>query len=124
MPGTLQTGLTLFHRVGLLALSVLFVLLVLELVRRGLLKERYALLWLTVSLFGVFVGVFPKTIVWLSGLLHVQFLTVLFVMSFLFLLGLVLAFSITISRQTERNRELAQELALLAHEVKKTENRQ
>ena len=33
--------------------------LILELVRRGRLKERYALLWLATALFTLFLGVFP-----------------------------------------------------------------
>jgi len=103
------------HRIGLLILSLLLLGLVLELVRRGALKEKYALLWLATSLFGLVMGVFPGLIVRLSKLLHFQFVTVLFVLSFLFILGLVLSFSVVISRLSERNRELTQEVALLAH---------
>jgi len=42
-------------------------------------------------------------------------------LSFLFLLGIVLGFSVIISRLSERNRKLAQELALLAHRVERLE---
>ncbi len=107
------------HRVALLVLSLLLLGLVLELVRRGLLKERYALLWLVTSLAGLGVGLFPKAIIKLAQLMHFQFLTVVFVLAFLFLLGLVLSFSIVISRLSERNRELTQEVALLANELKR-----
>jgi len=85
-------------------------------VRRGHLRERYALLWLATSLFGLVVGLFPNLIVYFSRLMHFQFLTLLFVVSFLFLLGLVLSFTVVISRQSERNRKLTQEVALLANE--------
>ena len=113
----------MFHRVGLMVLSLLLLILILELVRRRRFKERYALLWLATAGCGVIVGLFPGIIVWLSKVMHVQFLTVFFVLAFLFLLGLVLSFSIVISSLSEQNRELAQELALLANRLKETETR-
>lgn len=111
----------LVHSLGLLALSVMLLVLVLELVRRGLLKERYALLWLATSLVGLAVGIFPNVIVVLSRALHFQYLTVLFIISFIFTLGLILTFSVVISRLVERNRVLTQEVALLATKVKTLE---
>lgn len=108
-----QVGFYPAHRVGLLIVSVLLAMAVFELVRRGRLKERYALLWLGVSAAGLVVGIFPQLIVWISVRFGFQYLTVVYVFSFLFLLGIVLAFSVVISRLTERNRDLAQEVALL-----------
>lgn len=105
------------HRVGLLCVSMAFMGLVLELVRRGHLKERYALLWLAAAVAGLFVGLFPRLIVWMSGAFGFQYLTVFYVTSFLFLLLLVLAFTVIISKLTERNRALAQEIALLAQRL-------
>lgn len=111
------------HRIALLLISLFVLAIVLEIVRRGLLKERYALLWLAAAGLGLVFGVFPRLIVLLSHVLHVQYLTLLFALSFAFLLGLVLSFSAVISRQTERTRELTQEVALLAHQVKELEKR-
>lgn len=118
-----QVGFLLVHRIGLLGVSLLLVLLVLELVRRGHLKERYALLWLGVSGAGLVVGLFPGTIVSISLLLNFQYLTVVYVASFLFLMVIVLVFSIVISRMTERNRDLAQEIALLSRRLEDLETR-
>jgi len=123
MPGGEQLGIQLVHRVGLLLLSLVLLGLVLELVRRRLLKERYALLWLAASGAGLLVGLFPGSIVLLSKSLHFQYLTLIVVISFLFLLGLVLSFTVVISRLSERNRQLTQEVALLANELKKLEER-
>ena len=116
-----QLNMESIHSVALLALSVLLLLLVLELVRRGLLKERYALLWLGTSLFGLIIGIFPDTIVLLSRVLHFQYLTVLFVLSFIFTMGLILTFSVVISRLSERNRILTQEVAILAGKITELE---
>ncbi|MEA3365683.1 MAG: DUF2304 domain-containing protein [Candidatus Hydrogenedentes bacterium] len=124
MTGDAQMGFQTAHRIGLAAVSILLLLLVLELVRRGLLKERYALLWLATAVFGLVIGIFPRIIVVLADVLNFQYLTVFFVLSFIFGLGLVLAFSIVVSRLVERNRRLTQEVALLSHTVKQLERRQ
>lgn len=117
-----QTGFTTPHRVALLALSVMLLVMILELVRRGRFKERYALLWLASALLGLMVGVFPGIIVWIARILHVQFLTVVFGLAFVFFLGLILSFCVVISQLSEQNRELAQELALLENRVKTLED--
>jgi MFS family permease len=109
------------HRVGLLVVSLTFMLLVLELVRREHLKERYALLWLAAATCGLGVGIFPGLITFTSGVFGFQYLTVFFVGSFLFLLMLVLAFTVVISKLSERNRMLAQEVALLTRRVEELE---
>lgn len=117
-PAAIQTG----HRIALLVLSLLLFGFVLELVRRDLLKERYALLWLATSLFGLVIGIFPSLIIRFSNLVRFQMLTALFVLAFVFTLAIVLGFSVIISRLTEHNRRLAQELALLANRVERCED--
>lgn len=118
-----QIGLYGSHRIALLILSVALLLLVLELVRRNLLRERYALLWLATSLVGLVVGLFPNLIVQFSNWMRFQYLTALFFLTFIFVLALVLAFSVVLSRQSERNRRLAQEVALLQHRLRRLERR-
>lgn len=117
-PAAIQTG----HRIALLVLSLLLFGFVLELVRRDLLKERYALLWLATSLFGLVIGIFPSLIIRFSNLVRFQMLTALFVLAFVFTLAIVLGFSVIISKLTEHNRKLAQELALLANRVERHED--
>ena len=116
-----QVGFYVAHRFGLLGVSLLLVLFVLELVRRGHLKERYALLWLFVSGMGLLIGIFPSIIVKLSIWFGFQYLTVVYVFSITFLLGIVLTFSVVISRLSERNRDLAQEVALLDERMRQLE---
>lgn len=116
-----QEGFLLVHRAGLFAVSLALAVLIFELVRRGHLKERYALLWLAVSGLGLLIGVFPGIIERLSLWLEFQYLTVFYTASFLFLLLLVLVFTVVISRLSERSRELAQEVALLANRIERLE---
>ena len=117
------TGLEFSHRIAILALSLGLLGLVLELVRRGVLKERYALLWLITAGGGLAIGIAPGLIVAVADLFHFQYLTVIFVVYFFFSFGLVLNFSIVISQLYERNRALTQEVALLAHALERLENK-
>ena len=122
MPEIDPAGLQFPHRVAILLLSLTLLGLILELVRRGLLKERYALLWLITAGGGVAIGLVPGLIVTVADLFHFQYLTVIFVVYFLFSFGLVLNFSIVISQLFERNRALTQEVALLAHALERIQN--
>ncbi len=101
---------------------VIFVLLllafVLESIRRGRLKERYALLWLGAG------GVMLVLASWRSLLDRVAIFfgvlygpSLLFLVAFLFLLAILLHFSLVISEHRDKTRRLAQDLALLTHEV-------
>lgn len=105
------------HRIGLLVLSIILFALVLELVRREKLKERYALLWLGTSVVGVVIGIFPQIIEYLTDALSFQLLTTLYAVSFIYVIGIILSFSVIISHLSERNRQLVQEVALLGNRI-------
>jgi len=105
-------------------LVVLFVLLllgfVIEAIRRDRLKERYALLWLGAG------GVMLVLAGWRSlldrlavalGVLYGP--SLLFLAALLFLMVILLHFSLVISEHRDKTRRLAQHLALLAHEVER-----
>jgi len=107
--------------------SVLFV--VIELIRRGRLKERYSLLWLFAG--GVLL-VFSSSrylLEYVARLLGVFYPpSLLFLLAFLFLLLITLHFSVVVSGLSEKNKQLAQEVALLRQELQEamkrtTENR-
>ncbi len=106
------------HQLALFGASLLILLVVFELVRRRHLKERYALLWIAASVGSFALGAFPGLIEWISAVFRLQFITVLFIIYFAFTFALILSFSVMLSRLSERNRNLAQELALLAAEVR------
>ena len=109
------------HRLAITILSIFLFALILELVRRDYLKERYALLWLATSAIGLVIGILPGIIGQFARVFHFQMITILFVISFLYVLGIVLGFSIIISKITERNRRLAQEVALLGNRLEHLE---
>ena len=96
---------------GVVSISILVI--VFELIRRGKLKEEYSLLWLLSGVIILAFSVFPGLLDILSKVLGMYYLSALLVVSFLFLLFIVLHFSTVISRLSERNKSLTQELSIL-----------
>lgn len=97
-----------------LLISFVFLLVVIDFIRRGLLKEKYSILWLA-SIFAIMVLSLWK------GLLDrvAEFVGVayppslLFLVAFAFVLLILLHYSVVISVLTDRTKTLAQEIALL-----------
>jgi hypothetical protein len=88
--------------------------LVVELVRRGKLKERYSLLWLFAGLVLLVLSLSRTLLEFVSrqfGIFYPP--SFLFLLAFLFLLLITLHFSVVISGLSEKNKKLAQEIALL-----------
>lgn len=109
------------HRIALMVVSLALLTLVLELVRRDLLKERYALLWLATAVGGLIIGLFPSILERAAAAFSFQLLTLLFVGAFAFLLLVILWYTVIISRLSERNRKLAQEIGLLWQRIESLE---
>lgn len=96
--------------------SVLFV--VIELIRRRRLKERYALLWLSAGAVLLILSLSRGLLEAIAGMVGIYYPpSLLFLVAFVFLLLITLHFSAVISGITEKNKQLAQELALLRQTV-------
>ncbi len=96
--------------------SVLIV--VIELIRRGRLKEKYSLLWLFAGGVLLLLSSSRDLLGYVSHLLGVFYPpSLLFLLAFLFLLLITLHFSVVVSGLSEKNKQLAQELALLRQEM-------
>ncbi|HTP05767.1 MAG TPA: DUF2304 domain-containing protein [Nitrospirota bacterium] len=94
-------------------------LLVVELIRRGRLKERYSLLWLFAGGVLLVLSSSRTILEYISNLVGIYYPpSFLFLLAFLFLLLITLHFSVTISGLSEKNKRLAQELALLRQEMR------
>jgi hypothetical protein len=100
-------------------------LLVIELIRRGRLKERYSLLWLFASGVLLVLSSSRDILKYISNVMGIYYPpSFLFLLAFLFLLLITLHFSVTISGLSEKNKRLAQELALLRQEMRESIGRQ
>ena len=99
------------------ALMLLF--FVVELLRRGILRERFAALWLSVSALLVLVALFPSLLGRAATALGFQVSSnLLFFTSIVFLLLVCVQLSFEVSRLEARSRRLAEDLALLTGHVK------
>lgn len=98
--------------------SVIALLVILELVRRRRLREEYSLLWLGTAIVMLVVGVWRDLLHGLAttvGIIYPP--NLLFLLAALFLLFIQLYFSTVITKLTQENKEIAQQVALLRHEV-------
>ncbi len=95
-------------------------LLVLELVRRRHLREEYALLWLATGVVLLLLSLsrpLLDTLASLTGIFYPP--SALFLVALLFVLTILLHFSVILTRLSQQNRELAQQLALLRHDLER-----
>ncbi len=98
--------------------SVAVLGMVIELIRRGRLKERYSLLWLFAGGILLVLSSSRELLEFSSHLVGIYYApSFLFLIAFLFLLLITLHFSVVISGLSEKNKRLAQELALLRQEM-------
>ncbi len=108
-----QVHLTARTRIVAAVIAVLFMLMILELIRRDRLQERYSVIWFIAGL-GMLVGAaFPGLLEVVAKLMGVRNTNVaLFSIVLLGLLGLALNFSVIMSRQAAQITRLAQERAI------------
>ena len=101
--------------IGILCFTLVGIII--ELIRQNRLKEHYAIIWLLTALSIFVFGVWPDSLNFISRIVQLHHLTTLFMVAFLFLLAIVLHFTLVISRLFDRNRRLAQEVAYLRFEL-------
>lgn len=100
--------------------SVLVLVFVLELVRQRRLREDYSLLWLFTALIMIVVSAWRDLLHSLSAAVGIAYPpNLLFLLAALFILLILLYFSTVITRLTQENKEIAQQMALLRYEVER-----
>jgi hypothetical protein len=101
---------------------VLLFLSVLELVRRRRLMEEYSILWMVVSIGTAILAAWSGLLLFITRLMGAQSAnSVIFFFAILFLMGLVLHLTVRVSGLAERNKDLAQEVALLSRRLEELE---
>jgi len=108
-----KVHLTSQTRILAAAIAVAFMAMILELIRRDRLQERYSVVWFVAGV-GMLAGAaFPGLLGVVADLMGVRDTNVaLFSIILLLLLGLALNFSVIMSRQAAQITRLAQERAL------------
>lgn len=105
-----------------LVVAIVSVVVILAILRSGRMREKYAALWLVVSLAIVVVTVWPGLLAWLAAFLGVQLPSnLLFFLSILMLLGIAMHLSLEVSKLEDETRTLAEEVALLSERITQLE---
>ena len=100
-------------RIVAAVLAVLFMVLILDLIRRDRLLERYSVVWFALGLAMLIGAAFPVLLELIARAMGVRDATIaLFSMVLLILLGLSLNFSVIASRQAKQITRLAQQSAI------------
>jgi hypothetical protein len=101
-------------------LSVFIVALVLVYIRRGKLKEKYAILWLLVALVSSAAVIFPETVFRFASSFGFEIpANFLFSITLLISLFLIFLLSTDISKKQRQIENLATELAIIKNQLKK-----
>jgi hypothetical protein len=105
---------SLQQRLEVIAVAAVICVLIFELVRRKRLMERYAILWLVAGVTVLMLSLWQDLLTRLSRAAGISYTpSALFAIAFLFVLVMLVHFSMTISRLSDQNTVLAQRLALL-----------
>lgn len=99
---------------------VVVVAAMLWMLRTRRIREKYAAIWLLLTLAVVILGVFPELAFWLSGLLGVQTpVNLVFSIGLVVLAAVCLQLSTEVSNLEEETRTLAEEIALLRADMER-----
>jgi hypothetical protein len=110
--------LTAHQTIFAIATSVVVFVMLVELVRRRRLREEYAWLWLLTGAAMIVLISWPRLLAFVTHAIGAATpLTTLLIFSLLFLLAIVVHYSVIISRLTTQMKNLTQEVALLSNQV-------
>jgi hypothetical protein len=111
------------QRVEVIAVAILICTVIFELIRRKHLMERYAILWLVLGVTVFVLAAWKGLLTSLSRAAGIYYPpAALFAVAFLFVLALLLHFSIVLSRLSDQNKILAQRLALLQQQLEERQS--
>lgn len=97
---------------------VVVVVALIYLLRTRRIREKYAAIWLLLTLAVVILGVFPQLAYWLSALLGVQTPSnLVFSIALLVLVAICVQLSTEVSRLEETTRTLAEEIGLIRSDI-------
>ena len=105
------------HRVALILAGGVLLLTTLELIRKRRLREEYSVLWVLTAVGILVSGIYPRVLEWVAMRITLHPSVLMTFLCVLFLMAILLHYSVVISKHSEREKGLAQEAALLKDEV-------
>lgn len=113
--------MTLAQVIGILA-AALTLIVVIEMVRRGRLKERHALWWLIAGTLALIIGVFPGLLIGIAEVVGIEVpINLVYFVSIAVLFLVCIQSSSELTSLEEKTRVLAEESALLKQRVEELE---
>lgn len=116
----------MFDRVQLTFLAglIIWLIIVFELVRRRKFREEYSLLWIATVVVLLVLTLWKDSLKLISKLLGILYPpSALFVVASVFILAILLHFSVVISAFKTKNQELAQRYAILSLRLEQLEKK-
>ncbi len=100
--------------------SILFLLLILFLIHRKRIKEEYSLLWIFVAIVFIVFSIWRDGLDYLANLMGVSYPpAALFLILLIAVFLILIEFSIIISKLSDKNKTVVQEIGILKQELKK-----
>jgi hypothetical protein len=111
------------HQRAVAVLATLgLLIIVFDLVRRRRLLERYALVWMAVTILLLALSAWADLLDTVADAIGISYPpSALFAAAFCFVIVLLLHFSVAVSRLTDQSKLLAQRIALLEHRLARQE---
>ncbi|MDD5508297.1 MAG: DUF2304 domain-containing protein [Bacteroidales bacterium] len=98
--------------------SILFLLLILELIRRKKIREAYSLLWLFFGVVFLFFSIFRNCLERLATFLGIDYApAAIFILLLMAVIFVLIQFSVILSQLSEQNKKLIQEVGSLKTEI-------
>lgn len=99
--------------------SIITLVFIIDLLRRGVLKEKYAVLWLSIAGIALVLSVFPSILEWITETLGFEVpANLLFFGTIVVLVLVAVQLSYELSGHEAKIRRLAEEVALQQEEIK------
>jgi hypothetical protein len=106
------------NRLLSIGVSTALLTLIFYLVRRGRLKEKYAIIWILTGISILIFAIFDKALFLITALLGIKTpINTMFFLGIFFIIIINLNFSMILSNLVEQNKKLVQKIALLETEV-------
>lgn len=103
--------------------SIIFILFVINLVKKDKLDEKYSILWIFFSVIVLIVAIFPNIITWFAKKFNVYYPPSLMLLFGIMILGAyIIHITVVITKQNKMIVKLTQEIGILKEEIEKSNN--
>lgn len=105
--------------------SIIFVIFVMQLVRKDKLEEKYSMLWIVASIVIFLVSLFPNLITKIASKFNVYYPPSLMLLFAIIILGAyIIHISVVITKQNKMIVKLTQELGILKEKIEEKNNKE